>query len=94
MGPTQCPIQWVPGALPLGVKRPGHETDHSPPSRADVKNAWSYTSTYPIRFHGVVLISEKKHRDSFTFTSATIIVFVLCLCRPLIYTYLGLHQNV
>jgi hypothetical protein len=35
--PTQPPIQWVPGALSLGVKRPGHEADHSPPSSADVK---------------------------------------------------------
>jgi hypothetical protein len=42
-----------PGALSLGVKRPGRETDHS--SSAEVKNAWSYPSTPPIRFHGVVL---------------------------------------
>jgi hypothetical protein len=49
------PIQWVPGALSLGVKWPGREADHSFPSRAEVKNAWSYTSTPPIRFHGVVL---------------------------------------
>jgi hypothetical protein len=55
LGPTQPPIQWVPGALSLGVKCPGRETDHSPPSSAWVKNAWSYTSTPPIRFHGVVL---------------------------------------
>jgi len=32
LGPTQSPTQWVPGALSLGVKRPGHEADHSPPS--------------------------------------------------------------
>jgi hypothetical protein len=44
-GPTQPPIQWVPGALSLGVKRPGHEADHLPPSSAEAKNAWSYTST-------------------------------------------------
>jgi hypothetical protein len=42
-------------ALSLGVKRPGHEADHSPQSSAKVKNAWSYTSTPPIRLHGVVL---------------------------------------
>jgi hypothetical protein len=29
--PTQPPIQWVQGALSLGVKRPGREADHSPP---------------------------------------------------------------
>jgi hypothetical protein len=31
------PIQWVPGALSLGVKRPGRGADHSPPSSAKVK---------------------------------------------------------
>jgi hypothetical protein len=55
LGPTQPAIQWVPGALSLEVKRPGREADHSPPSSAKVKNAWSYTSTPPIRLHGVVL---------------------------------------
>jgi hypothetical protein len=45
----------VPGALSLGVKRPGRETYHSPPSCTEVKNAWSYTSTPPIRLLGVVL---------------------------------------
>jgi len=37
MGPTQLPIQWVPGALSLGIKWPGPEADHSPPSSAEVK---------------------------------------------------------
>jgi hypothetical protein len=37
LGPTHLPIQWVPGALSLGVKRPGREADHSPPSSAEVK---------------------------------------------------------
>jgi len=32
--------QWLPG-----VKGPGHEADHPPPSSTKVKNAWSYTST-------------------------------------------------
>jgi hypothetical protein len=45
LGPTQLPIQWVPGALSLEVKRPVREADHSPPSSAEVKNAWGYTST-------------------------------------------------
>jgi len=36
LGPTQPPIQWVPRALSLGVKRPGREADHSPPSSAEV----------------------------------------------------------
>jgi hypothetical protein len=33
----QPPIQWVPGALSLGVKRPECEADPSPPSSAEVK---------------------------------------------------------
>jgi hypothetical protein len=53
--PTQPPIQWVSGVLSLGVKRPGREAEHSLPSSAEVKNAWSYTSTPPICLHGVVL---------------------------------------
>jgi hypothetical protein len=32
------------GSFPW-IKRPGHEADHSPQSSAEVKNAWSYTST-------------------------------------------------
>jgi hypothetical protein len=39
MGPTQPPIQWVPGAFSLGVKWPRHEANHSPPSSAKVNNA-------------------------------------------------------
>jgi hypothetical protein len=40
----------VAGALSLGAKWPGHEADHSPPSSAEVKNAWSYTSTLQYTF--------------------------------------------
>jgi hypothetical protein len=53
--PTQPPIQWVRGTLSLGVKWPGREADHLPPSSTEVKNAWNYTSAPPIRLHGVVL---------------------------------------
>jgi hypothetical protein len=28
-----------------GVKRPGREVDHSPPTNAKVKEMWTYTST-------------------------------------------------
>jgi len=37
LGPIQHPIQWVPGSHSLGVKQPGHEAGHSPPSSAEVK---------------------------------------------------------
>jgi hypothetical protein len=52
LGSTQLPIQCVSGALSLGVKWPGREADHSFPSSADVKNAWSYISTLPHVFMG------------------------------------------
>jgi hypothetical protein len=55
LGPTQPPIQGVPGALSLGVKWPGHEADHSATSSAEVKNVLSYTSTPPVCLHVVVL---------------------------------------
>jgi hypothetical protein len=45
LGPTQSPIQWVPGALSPGVKLQGREADHLPPTSAEVKNTWIYTST-------------------------------------------------
>jgi hypothetical protein len=50
LGPTQTPIQWVPGFLSPGVKRPGCEADHSPPTSAVVKKTWIYTSTPPYAF--------------------------------------------
>jgi hypothetical protein len=54
LGPIQSPIQWVLGALSLGVKRPGVKlTTHHLVPRS--KNVWSYTSTLPVRLHGVVL---------------------------------------
>jgi hypothetical protein len=37
LGSTQHPIQWVTGALSLGIKRLGREAHHSHPSSAEVK---------------------------------------------------------
>jgi len=37
LGPTQPPIQWVPGALSLEVKLPGRAADYSHPSSAEVR---------------------------------------------------------
>jgi hypothetical protein len=68
--PTQLPIQWVLGVLSLGVKRPGREADHSPPSSAEAKNVWSYTSTPQFVFIAWCLV---KHRDNFTFFTFTFI---------------------
>jgi hypothetical protein len=50
----------------LGVKRPRREADHSPPSSAEVKNAWSYTSTPQYAFMAWCSV-KKRYRDNFTF---------------------------
>jgi hypothetical protein len=64
LGPTQPPVQWVPGSLSLGVKLAGREADHSPPSSAEVKQC------VVLYFHSPNTPSESgaqlKHRDSFT----------------------------
>jgi hypothetical protein len=47
LGSIRPPIQWGLGALSPGIKWPRREADHSPPTRADVKKAWIYTTTSP-----------------------------------------------
>jgi hypothetical protein len=54
LGPTQPRIKGVPGAPSVGVKWSGREADHSPPTSAEIKKAWSYTSTPSICL-GVVI---------------------------------------
>jgi hypothetical protein len=60
---TKRPIRWVFGAVSPGVKWSGREYDHLPLSSADVKSAWSYTSTPPYVFTAWSLV---KHRDTLT----------------------------
>jgi hypothetical protein len=50
LGSTQPPVKWVLGALSRGVKRQGCEADHSPPTSAEVKKMWIYTSIPPYVF--------------------------------------------
>jgi hypothetical protein len=47
LGPTQLPIQRAPGAVSSGVERSGSEAGLSPPTSAEVKETWVYTSTLP-----------------------------------------------
>jgi hypothetical protein len=58
----------VPGALSLGVKRPGYEADHSPPSSAEVKECVELYLQSPNTpsWRGAQL--KEKHRNNFTFT--------------------------
>jgi hypothetical protein len=55
LGTSQPPIQWVPENLYLGVKRPGLEADHSPPSGAEFKECVDLYLRSSIRLHGMVL---------------------------------------
>jgi hypothetical protein len=38
------------GVLSTGIKRQGREADHSPPTSAEDKKTWFYTSTPPYVF--------------------------------------------
>jgi len=57
--PTQSPIKWVPGAHSKGAKMPGREADHSPPSSAEVRKAWSYTSAPQYAFMTWCLVNAQ-----------------------------------
>jgi hypothetical protein len=65
LGPTQPPIQWVPGVLSLGVKRPAVKLTTHLHIVSRSKNEWSYTSTPQYVFMAWYLV---KHRDNITFT--------------------------
>jgi len=54
LGPIHPHAQMGPGAVTSLMKRLGLEADHPTPYSADVKNAWSYTSSPPVCLYGVV----------------------------------------
>jgi hypothetical protein len=69
LGPTLFPIQWLPGALSLGVNRAGREADHSPPSICEVKECVEQYLHSPLRLHGAERSSQKKkHKENSAFT--------------------------
>jgi hypothetical protein len=55
LDPTEPPIQGVPGASLLGIKRPGREAEHSPPTSAEFKEFVELYLHSPIHLNGVVL---------------------------------------
>jgi hypothetical protein len=79
LGPTQPPIQWVPGAVSLGVKWPGREADHSPPSSADVKE-WLELYLYSPDTPSWRGARFKKAHENFTFLLFTFINNCVCRC--------------
>jgi hypothetical protein len=56
--PTQSPIEWVLGALPLGIKRLEREANYSPPSTAEVENGEA--TTHPQVFMALCLILSTR----------------------------------
>jgi hypothetical protein len=44
-----------------GEKRPGRKVDQLPPSSAEVKNAWSYTSTSPYVLRALCFFKRKDN---------------------------------
>jgi len=43
---------WGPPSLLLN-EQPGNEADNPAPPSAKVQNEWNYTSTHPLRLHGM-----------------------------------------
>jgi hypothetical protein len=69
-----------------GVKRQGLEADHSPPTSAEVKKMWAYTSTPRTpSWRSAYLVN---HRDSFTYsTLLSSRMFPVSLLSVYIYLY-------
>jgi len=76
LGPTQPPIQWIPWAFKPGVKRPGREANHSPPSSAEFKNEYSYTSTPPIHLCGQLIYLYLYRHNTNVFDKAAMLVYI------------------
>jgi hypothetical protein len=69
MGVVRHPASYPVGTRDYfsGVKLPGREADLSPPSSAEVKNAWSCTATRQYFFMALCLV--KQVGNSFLYTS-------------------------
>jgi hypothetical protein len=59
LGPTQPPIQWVPGALSLGVKQLGHEA--IPPFPQYVFMAWYLVKHRDFTFTLLIMLHYVSH---------------------------------
>jgi hypothetical protein len=55
--------------LSHGIQRPGCEINHLPPPSTEIRNEWSYTSTFSIFHHGV------RRDNFFFFTYRLLLVF-------------------
>jgi hypothetical protein len=74
VGPFGYPNQWAPGASSSELKWSEREADYSPLSSAEVKNAWSWTSTPAyvlmlrclIKYQGQLYLYLTEHLRVFT----------------------------
>jgi len=93
------------GVLTPGVKRPGREADHSPPSTAEVKPEWSYTSTPQYIFMSCCLIKQLsngyvlkasyliKHGNNFTYLLTYLLTGIKFLNKGM-KTVIGSHTGI
>jgi hypothetical protein len=72
----------------LGVKRPGHEADHSPPTSAKVKNAGAIPPLSQYAFKAWCSV-KKEHRDGMTekWPVFTLRYFIVLLSTLLFFCY-------
>jgi hypothetical protein len=87
LGLTHPPIQWVPGTLSLGVKRPGCESDHSLPSSAEVSKCLE------LYFHSPNTLSWRGAQLKKKGTGTTLLL-PLPLPLPLLLPYLSSTPNI
>ena len=71
LGPTQLPVQWVPGLFP-GVKRTVRGADHPPKSSVEVKEGvelclWAFMACYRVRFMLLLLNVNSRLRHTVSF---------------------------
>jgi hypothetical protein len=78
-GATQPPVQWVLGAPSSSVNRQAPEANHSPPTSAEVKKTWIYTSTPPYVLMAQWLVSETRYNFTFYLGNAVLLDLTPCI---------------
>jgi hypothetical protein len=92
LGPIQPLIQWELGVSPPGLKCPGCEADHSPPSSAKIEGAWSYTSTPRMySWHDAYLSSGKNLRLLSIWTAVKLSSFLMFMSPSCGFCLLDCH---
>jgi hypothetical protein len=88
LGSTQPPVQWTT-AFFLGVKRRGHEVDHSAPSPSDVKSEWSVRFGWPC-----IIVYQYSETNVMHFVFSLLRIKGLCMFRALLaYPQEALHKR-